>query len=304
MKIIFVGTTEFGIPTLEKLKDQIVLVITQPDAPFGRKKMLTPPPVKLWAEKNNVPVTQPEKILNLKSEILNLHPDLLLVVAYGQIIPEEILNIPKYGPINVHGSLLPKYRGPTPIQAAILNGDSATGITLILMAEKVDSGPIIAQSKVDIQPKETFSQLYARMSLISADFVAKTLPDWFAGKIKPQPQNDAFATYTQLFNLNTGRIDWTKSALEIERKVRALNPEPGTWTTYQKKSVKILEAEEILDDGSVGLIGKISERNRKMVVKTQLNSLQINRLQPEGKKIMTGLDFLNGLKGKQNAIFI
>ncbi|MBI2355760.1 MAG: methionyl-tRNA formyltransferase [Candidatus Doudnabacteria bacterium] len=307
MKIIFAGTTEFGIPTLEKLLTlnyQLLTVITQPDKPVGRKKPLTPTPIKLWAEKNGIPVLQPEKIRNSKFEIRNLDPDLMLVAAYGQIIPEEILNIPKYGSINIHGSLLPKYRGPTPIQAAILNGDDATGVTLMLMVERLDEGPVIASNEVKIKRHETFPQLYGRLSLTASELVAKTLPAWFAKKITPQPQDNSQAAYTGFFDVKSGRIDWTKSASEIDRKIRALNPEPGTWTTLNNKSVKILEAEEIPDEELIGLAGKISARNKQLVVKCQTNSLKITKLQPEGKKIMPGADFANGLKDKQNNIFI
>ncbi|MEJ0021101.1 MAG: methionyl-tRNA formyltransferase [Candidatus Doudnabacteria bacterium] len=162
MKIIFAGTTEFGIPTLEMLKKdhELVLIITQPDKPVGRKQIMTPPPIKLWAEKNKIPVVQPAKILDDLPRIKDLAPDLLLVAAYGQIIPKEVLDIPKFGSINIHGSLLPKYRGASPIQAVILNGDNETGITLIRMDEKMDHGQIIAKSVLRLKGNETFTGLY------------------------------------------------------------------------------------------------------------------------------------------------
>ncbi|MBI4049305.1 MAG: methionyl-tRNA formyltransferase [Candidatus Doudnabacteria bacterium] len=306
MKIIFIGTTKFGIPTLEILntKYQILAVITQPDQPVGRKKTITPPPIKVWAQKNGIPVLQPEKLSDTRNQITDIMPDLLLVAAYGQLIPKEILDIPKYGSINVHGSLLPKYRGASPTQTAILNGDKTTGITLFLMDEKLDHGPVIAQQTLTIDDHTSYLSLYKRLSETSAGLVSKTLPQWFAGQIKPIPQDENQASYTKIFSWQDGRIDWTKKASEIEKKILSLNPEPGTWTTYINKSVKILEVIELRDQNPTGLAGKISQRNKQMIVQCKTCSLIIVKLQPEGKKPMPGADFLNGLKDKQNAIFI
>lgn len=304
MKIIFAGTTEFGIPTLEMLKKdhELVLIITQPDKPVGRKQIMTPPPIKLWAEKNKIPVVQPAKILDDLPRIKDLAPDLLLVAAYGQIIPKEVLDIPKFGSINIHGSLLPKYRGASPIQAVILNGDNETGITLIRMDEKMDHGQIIAKSVLRLKGNETFTGLYKQLSLAAADLVSNTLPDWFAGKIKTAEQIHAQATYTKLLNHSDGRIDWTTSVKEIDQKIRALNPEPGTWTTLDGKTIKILSA-KIINEPKIELPGKIYVHSGELAVKCIDGSMLIGELQPEGKKPMSGKDFLNGLR-LGNKLFI
>lgn len=297
MKIIFAGTTGFGIPTLEKLMDEheLVLVITQPDKPVGRKQILTPPPIKLWAEKNNIPIAQPEKITDHRSQITDLSPDLMIVAAYGQIIPKEVLDIPKFGSINIHASLLPKYRGASPIQAAILNGDKETGITLIKMDEKMDHGPIIAKQVVRLIGNETSSFLYSQLSVVAADMASNTLPGWFSGKIKAAEQIHTHATFTKLLTRADSRIDWSQSAKLIDQKIRALNPEPGTWTTLDGKTVKILK-NKILSETKIELPGKIYASSGELAVKCVDGSIIAAELQPEGKKPMSGKDFLNGLK--------
>lgn len=282
-KIIFVGTTEFGIPTLQILYSifQIPLIITQPDKPASRKKILTPPPIKLWAVEHNIPVAQPERIKDLELRIKEMNPDILLVAAYGQIIPQAILDVPKYGAINIHASLLPKYRGATPIQTALLNGDKVTGITLIQMDAKMDHGPALAQKTITINNNDNFITLSTKLSELAADLVAKTLPDWFGGKISPKEQSHDQATFTKIFTRDDARIDWTQPPAAIARKIKALNPEPGAWTTFHGKSVKILAAELSPEGG-----------------------IKITTLQPEGKKPMFWADFLNGLPMKTKPNFI
>jgi methionyl-tRNA formyltransferase len=305
MKIIFAGTTEFGIPTLEKIKAQheLVLIITQPDRPTGRNRTLTPPPIKVWAEKNNIQVQQPEKIQDLRFKIQDLEPDLLLVAAYGQIIPQEVLDIPKFKSINIHGSILPKHRGASPIQSAILNGDTESGITLIQMDAQMDHGPIVATQSVAIEDKETFSTLHKKLSIIAADLITKTLQDWFAGKIQPKEQNHSAATFTKLIKRTDGKIDWSKPAVEVLRKIRALNPEPGTWTTLGNKSIIISDA-EIINDHKIELPGKLYVSQGEVAVKTLDQGLLLKKVKPEGKNEMSGKDFLNGLKNLSDKIFI
>ncbi|MBX4186688.1 MAG: methionyl-tRNA formyltransferase [Candidatus Doudnabacteria bacterium] len=300
MKIIFIGTTEFGIPTLEKLKrnHELVLVITQPDKPAGRKRDLASPPVKVWAEKNNIPVAQSESISNLKTQILSLEPDLIIVAAYGQIIPKEILDIPKFKSINIHGSLLPKHRGASPIQAAILNQDKEIGITLIQMDEKMDHGPIIAKEVVRLEGTETFPDLYKALSVTAADLIMKTLPGWFDGSIKATEQNHGQATFTKLIQRQDAKIDWSQTAKVIDAQIRALNPEPGTWTTLNGKTVKIIKA-SILPHNKIELPGKIYPHEGAAAVKTLDNGLLLLLVQPEGKAVMSGKDFFNGLKPNQ-----
>lgn len=304
-KIVFIGTTEFGIPTLEKLKKdyELVLVITQPDKPAGRNKTLTSPPVKIWAEKNKIPIEQPEKISNLKSIIYNLKSDLAVVAAYGQIIPKEILDLPRLGSINIHGSLLPKYRGASPIQSAILNGDVNTGITLIQMDEKMDHGPILGIQPIILSDNETFPALYKKLSLVAADLVSETLPKLFVGQIQPREQNHTTATFCKQMSFVDAKIDWAKPASEIDRMVRALNPEPGTWTKLNNKVIKILEV-ELNNEHKIELPGKLYILNGQLAVKCLDGSLVIKKIKPDGKNEMSGKDFLNGLKTLSDKIFI
>ncbi len=305
MKIIFAGTSEFGIPTLEQLKahHELILVITQPDKPAGRNKKLSPPPVKVWAMKNNIPVEQPEQISNLKSIISNLNPDLLLVAAYGQIIPKDILDLPKFHAINIHGSILPQYRGASPIQATILNGDRTAGITLIQMDEKMDHGDILAIRTMALTGNESFPALYKSLAQLSAELVVETLQKLPVGELRPQVQNHTEATYTKLLTRKDGKINWARPAVEIYNQIRALNPEPGTWTELKGKVVKILEA-EILPDHKIELPGKLYSHEGSIAVKCLDNGLLLKKVKPEGKNEITGKDFLNGLQSLNDKLFI
>lgn len=320
MKIVFIGTTEFGMPTLEKISAppaspseaeraggknffDIVLIITQPDRPSGRKQTVTPPPIKLWAEKNHIPVLQPEKIINLKSEIKNLNPDLLLVAAYGQLISQDILAIPKFGSINIHGSILPKYRGASPIQTAIANGDNDTGVTLILMDEQMDHGPIIAVKKCVIENNDNYLSLYKKLAGLSADLVMRVLPKWFEKQIIYNPQNEELATYTKMVTKKDIRIHWTDSAQSIHNLIRAYNPEPGPWTMFLDKKINIIET-DLINETKIELPGKLYSDSAGLAVKCGDYSLLLKQVQPEGKNKMSGKDFRNGIKSFENKIFI
>jgi len=278
-KIIFLGTPEFGAIILRGLIKngyKPFLVITAPDKPVGRKQVLTPPPVKKIAEKYNITVTQPEKIKEAVTEIENLNPDLIICAAYGQIIPKEILEIPKYGCLNVHPSLLPKHRGASPIQTAILNGDKETGVTIILMNEKMDHGPILSSRELEFSIFNfQFSKLHNKLAELGVKLLLETIPKWINDEIKPKAQDESKATYTKILKKEDGKIDWSKSAEEIERQIRAFYPWPGTFTFIKHKGkilrVKILEA-------------SIS-KEEKLIIK---------KLQPEGKKVMTFEEFKKG----------
>lgn len=275
IKIIFIGTPQFSSIVLDKLcqsEFRPILVVTETDKPVGRKQIVTPPPTKILANQYKIPVLQPEILVNSKFEILDSKPDLIIVAAYGQILPKEILEIPKYGCINVHPSLLPKYRGATPIQAAILNGDEETGVTIMLMDEQMDHGPILAQRKTTIGKNETAGQLHERLAILGAELLIDTIPDWAAGRIKLIQQDHKIATYTKILTRENGKINWHKSAEEIERQIRAFDPWPGTYTLHQEKRLKILKAK--LENGK----------------------LRIEQVQPEGKKPMNFEDFLRGNK--------
>lgn len=275
IKIIFIGTPQFGAIILDKFcqsEFKPFLVVTETDKPVGRKQAVTPPPVKIIAQNYNLPVEQPELLVNSKSQITNSKPDLIVVAAYGQILPKEILEIPKYGCLNIHPSLLPKYRGATPIQAAILSGDQETGVTIMLMDDQIDHGPILAQKKTVIGKNETAGQLHDRLAVLGAELLIDTIPDWAAGRIKLVEQDHKIATYTKLLTRDDGKIDWRKPAKEIEKQIRAFDPWPGTYTMHQKKRLKILKAK--LENGK----------------------LIIEQVQPEGKKPMKFEDFLRGNK--------
>ncbi|MFH1180943.1 MAG: methionyl-tRNA formyltransferase [bacterium] len=239
LKIIFIGTPEFGAIILDKLIEngyKPVLVITAPDKPVGRKQTITPSPVKITAQKHKIKVG--DRISNISEPV-----DLIIVAAYGKILPKNILEIPKYGCLNVHPSLLPKYRGPSPIQMAILNGDKETGVTIMKMDEKIDHGQIISNSKFLISNKFTYKELHDELAKLGAKLLSKTIPDWINGKIKPVPQDETKATYTKIIKKEDGMVGWKSPIDYIERQVRALNPWPGTYTLYNGKILKILKAE-------------------------------------------------------------
>jgi methionyl-tRNA formyltransferase len=294
LKIIFMGTPDFAIPILEAITHcslfTVCCVITTPDKPVGRQQKITPPPVKKLALKYKIPVLQPEKISQARDQITDYQPDLIVVAAYGQILPKEILNIPKYGCINVHASLLPKYRGSSPIQFAILNDEKTTGVTIMIMDEKMDHGPILAQEKIAIQPNETAQTLHDKLARLGADLLIKTIPQYIQGEIKPQPQDESKATYTKILTRQDGQIDWQKSAQEIERQIRALTPWPGTWTIFNGKRLKILKA-------------KVVNKKDEMAIQTGKGYLLLEMVQPEGKKPMKWEEFLRGIRKKANIAF-
>jgi len=271
MKFVFFGTPEFAAIILEKLINAGYVpeaVVCNPDRPVGRKKIITPPPTKVLAEKYGIKIHQPETLANSKFEIRNSKLDFFVVAAYSQIIPKEILSIPRLGAIGVHPSLLPKYRGSSPIQSAILNGDEETGVSLYLMDDKMDHGQILSQRKLEFPISNfQFSILYQKLSELSADLLIETLPKFLNSEIKPLFQDESQSTYTKKFTTEDGRVDpedlsaaqngaSLEKAIMIERKIRALNPEPGVFTFINEKRVKLLEA-------------KISE-GKIVIIKTQI----------------------------------
>jgi methionyl-tRNA formyltransferase len=252
MKIVFFGTPAFSVPFLEALINEpsfeIVSVITQPDKPSGRGGKIVSPEVKLHAQKNNIPVLQ---LTNFKTQsvvdaLKAFQADFFVVVAFGKIIPSSILQIPPKGVVNVHPSLLPKYRGPSPIQSAILNGDKETGISIMLLDSGMDTGPIIAQKKIELNNNETTLTLEKKIHGIGSDFLVSTLKEFIDDKLIPKQQVESGSSFTKLFEKEDGRINWNKSAIEIERMVRAFLPWPTAWTVMETKNelvrVKIIEA--------------------------------------------------------------
>jgi len=259
IKTVFFGTPEYVIPIAERLQKtkniKLLACITQPERPAGRKKIVTSSPIKAWAEKKKIPVLTPtefDKEFSEQLAKLSKKIDVFIVAAYGLILPKKILRIPKKGSLCLHPSLLPQYRGASPVQAAIINADKQTGMTIFKMDEKMDHGPIVSQFEEEIKPEETAATLYQRLFETSAEVLVTILPEYLKGKIKTRRQDDEKASYTQILTKNDGRINWSKSPQEIERFIRAMTPWPGTWTEVEleqagrtplKKRLKVLSAQ-------------------------------------------------------------
>ncbi|MBU1037005.1 methionyl-tRNA formyltransferase [Patescibacteria group bacterium] len=296
-KIIFFGSPEFALPTLKLLvqkKYNIALVITQADQPIGRKQILTPTAVKILAKKLNLSVSCE---LNFE-KIKKLKPDLGIVVAYGKFIPKEIMDLFTFGVLNLHPSALPKYRGPSPIQTAILNGDKKTAVTLIKLDQQMDHGPIIGTKSVKIKENETAETLHNKLAELGAVLLLKILPDYLAGKIKTVPQKHQQASYTKLLARNDGKIQWQKKAEEIAYQLRAFYPWPGSFTEVNFKNLGTKRVKIISGDVSPSLKGlvagdfKIDKNN--FLVQCGQNSLNIKKLQLAGKKEIIVAEFIRG----------
>ncbi len=292
MHITFAGTPNFSKRVLKELLKEVDVsaVVTAKDKPRGRGQKKKPTAVKKLAKKENIPVFHDLKEVIEKT-------DLVLVVAYGKIIKEKELKKPQYGFLNVHPSLLPNYRGPTPLQAAILNGDDETGVTIIKMDEKIDHGPILAQKKVKLSGSEYYLDLGKELSTLGGELLSEVVSNWTKGDIKPKPQDHSNATHTNLLDKKDGQIDWTNSATLIERKVRAYNPWPGCYSYLNDKMLKIFKAEvqKQTKDGPFGDPGKIYlGTNEKIAVQTGDDFLLIEKLQLEGFQKTTSKEFLQG----------
>lgn len=300
LKIVFMGTPDFAVPVLECiLNDErldLKAVITQPDKKTGRKKNITPPPAKIYAQKANLTVLQPEKIKDphFIEQLKNIKPDLIIVAAYRQILPKEIIEMPKYGCINIHASLLPKYRGASPIQTAILNGDEETGVTIMKMDSGLDTGDIISQEKTKIENGDTAQDLHDKLSKIGAKLLIKTLPDYLSGKIKPCAQDDSKATITKILNKKDGEIDFNESAKNIVLKLRAFTPWPGIYTFFKDKKLKILKLKIEDQINPLVPIGKFYETENKLMVNCKNRALVLETVQLEGKQKISGREFING----------
>lgn len=301
IKTIFMGTPAFTLPAFEVLahdkRFEIQAVYTQPDRPIGRSGQPMPPPIKLRAQKYDVPVYQPEKISETTAaQIKAFGPDLIIVFAYSHIIPKEILEIPKYGCINIHPSLLPRWRGASPVAFAILNNDEKTGVSYMLMDEKLDHGPVIKQVEHKIPADITTDKLTEDLAILAAQKLVPTLADYINNKIEPQPQNESEATYSKILARDDAKINWSKSAKEIEQQVRAFYPWPGTYGSWDDKKIKILKAalgpsEPKLSPGQVmdDLVG------------TADGNLKLAEVQLEGKKPMPIQQFINGYQEFKNS---
>ena len=306
LKVLFMGTPDFAVPTLEALCNsdyEVIGVVTQPDKPKGRGKSVQMTPVKECALKYDIPVFQPIKIREEENvaKLEELDIDFMVVVAFGQILPKSILDMPKYGCINVHSSLLPTYRGAAPIQWTIINGESKTGITTMFMDEGIDTGDILLQEETPIYDDETGGSLHDRLADMGAKLLIKTLDGLKAGTIKRIKQDDSKSNYVGMLNKNMGKMDFTKSALELERLVRGLNPWPSAYTSLNGKMFKIWEAKAIEDADKYQDVqgGTIVEINKSsIIVKTSKGLLELFEVQLEGKKRMLVEDFLRGYQVK------
>ncbi|MCK4402429.1 MAG: methionyl-tRNA formyltransferase, partial [Dehalococcoidia bacterium] len=292
------GTPQFAVPILESLfrsPYQVVAVYTQPDKPVGRRQRLTPSPVKELAREHKIPVIQPNtlKTAEVVEDLASLKPELIVVAAFGQILPQKVLSLPKFGCLNIHPSLLPQYRGPSPVATSLLCGDLLTGVTIILMDEGLDSGPILAQEKVDIAATGTTGSLTAKLAHVGAGLLMDTLPKWLKGELEPQPQGESQATYSRLITSKDGEIDWHLPAVELWQRVRAFNPWPGCYTWWQGKRLKIHSAAPVsrLARGEVGKVIALRQPPKVGVV-TGDGILGLCQVQLEGRQEMSIADFV------------
>ena len=296
------GTAELSCASLAALardeKFSVVTVVTQPDKPKGRELKLTPSPVKILAERLNLPVLQPLKARDedFISVLRERKPDLLVVVAYGQILPQSILDLPPHGCLNVHTSLLPKYRGAAPIQWAIADGEPETGVTLMQMDAGLDTGPILAMRRTPILPADDSQMLHDRLAQLGADLLAETIPDYVAGKIQPRAQPAEGSTYAAKIKREDGQIDWNQPALKIGNRLRAFTPWPGAFTFLPAETkpqlLKIWKAEVVEKPGIAGMV--LSADKTGIVVGCGQNALRILELQRDGSKRLTAEQFLAG----------
>lgn len=309
MKVVFMGTPDFAVPTLEYLKKEnydIKLVITQPDKPKGRGRKLTPPPVKVKALELGLEVFQPNNV-NSEESILKLKeisPDIVVVVAYGQILKENILNIPKYGCINVHASLLPFYRGAAPINWAIINGEKKTGITTMYMDKGLDTGDILLKEEIEIDENMTAQELHDKLKWIGAELLINTLEDIDKGNIRRIKQDDSVATYAPMLDRDTGKIDFNKTGVEIKNLVRGTNPWPGAFFEYKGERIKVFKV-DILNEFKNGKIGEVLKADKDGIfVKAKDCCIVIKEIQFPGKKRMSVEEFLKGNKFETGIILV
>ncbi|WP_409294427.1 methionyl-tRNA formyltransferase [Peribacillus sp. SCS-26] len=299
-KIVFMGTPDFSVPVLRRIIEdgyEVAAVVTQPDRPVGRKRVLTPTPVKVEAQKHGIKVFQPEKIRNEEEldEVLSVKPDLIVTAAYGQILPKRLLDAPGFGCINVHASLLPELRGGAPIHYAILQGKEKTGITIMYMAEKLDAGDILAQTEIAIEEEDNVGTLFEKLSAAGADLLSDTLPKLLKGEITPVPQDESKATFAFNIKREQEKVDWTKTGEEIFNHIRGLNPWPAAYTVFGTEVWKLWNSQKIKNDIKAGAGEIISLDEDGIVVGTGNGTgIKITELQPAGKKRMNALDFLRG----------
>ena len=290
------GSPEFALPTLSALAEHhsVVAALSQPDRPAGRGKLVTAPPAKLLAQELEIPVLQPERIASptTLSEIAELNPELIVVAAYGQILSQELLDIPPMGSLNVHASLLPRWRGAAPVQAAIREGDTETGVTIMLMEAGMDTGPILSQRTTPIAEGDTGGALADRLARIGAELLIESLLPYLSGAIKPEPQDPNAATYAPMLKKQDGLLDLRKSAAYSARQIRAYDPWPGSFLLWDQRRLSIKQAYPIATDGTKS--GRVSTIDGFPALATADGLLVISRILPEGRNEMSGRAFVQG----------
>ncbi len=298
MKIVFFGTSDVGLPILESLRanHEVVHIVTSPDSPVGRKQEMTATPISHYAEEHGIPTSKPNSVRN-NPEFLDFlrqeSADIFVVVSYGKIMPQELLDIAPLKTVNLHFSLLPKYRGAAPIQYALLNGDTETGTTFFILDALVDHGPILGQQSFPIEPDDTFATLAPKLADFSSQLITEVLAQYEAGNITPEEQNHSQATLAPTISKDQGKVDWTKSAQEIYNQWRAFTPWPGIWTTYEGQTFKILKCAPITD---AHLFENPTTEDKTVISCGKGTFLKLEEVQLSGKKAVSMTDFLNGHK--------
>jgi methionyl-tRNA formyltransferase len=297
-KIVFMGSPEFALPTLQTLAQHypVAGVVTQPDQPAGRGRVLTPPPVKILAEQLRFPVIQPRRLRDPEAmeQLHAWNPGVIIVAAFGQILRADVLDLPPHGCVNVHASLLPRWRGAAPIQAAILHGDAVTGVTIMKMDSGIDTGPMLSQRATPIAPNDTAATLSPKLAVLGAELLLETLPAYLSGKLQPLPQDVFLATYAPMLKKEDGALDFNQPAENLAWKVRAYNPWPGAYMDWAQGTLKVHLAhpvEGLAAAGQTVRVGKLP------AVGTTTGLLVLDEVQPSGKKSMPGQVFLNGARG-------
>jgi len=323
MRIVFMGTPEFAVVSLAALVEHaapgrlvadgldIVAVVTRPDKPAGRGRAVAVSPVKRYALDHGLPVWQPGSLRRAENQeqIRQLAPDVIVVAAFGQILPAEVLALPPRGCLNIHASLLPRHRGAAPISAAILAGDAETGVSIMLMDAGIDTGPVLSQRALPIAPDDTTGTLTAKLARLGAELLIETLPRWLAGDLEPQPQDEARVTYAPALVKEQGHIDWSQPAAIIARQVRAYQPWPGAATTWQGRLLKIIRAQPLPPDANQQterMPGRVvvasSPSGRALIVSCGTDALRLEVVQLEGRRAMSADEFLRGYPGIVGAV--
>ena len=309
MRVVYMGTPDFAVKPLEALiynNYEVVGVFTQPDKPVGRKAILTPPPVKVVAENNNIPVFQPDTLKNGEGvKILEtLKPDVVIVVAYGKILPKDFLEFAKFGCINIHGSILPEYRGAAPIQWSVLDGKEFAGVTSMQMNEGLDTGDILLVEKTKIGENETSGDLYERLTVLGAGVLIKTLEAIKNDSLNPQKQDDSKSSYAKMLDKSLSKIDWNLSAQEVHNKIRGLDPWPVALTSFDGKNLKLFRSKLLNEEYNESVGTVLKSKDGIVVVCGDKKAVLITEVQLEGKKRMSALDFSRGAKLTDGVIFV